>query len=482
MDNNSNKPTLILAVGMIVLLMGGFLFFVYAGTNGQKTGGLRHHFSFRGVYAAASSYFTDAKTGRASIKQKADSFMSSFFDEPGTTASSARYAEAAKRGAGEYEWNSSDSGESGEGNSFERYYEKNYGAGSGGGPDSWTDSDGGNSSYGGAPSGGNEAAQEGAPRAKPRKTPAGPAAPAGARNQASAPRPAFGGPSAGAGAAAPRLYASALPARNGTEKAALPFGGGQARAGGAPAHKLGGMAGSQAKGAGDLNGATEGMRGGAQSSYNSKLAGGASAVAGGSSGGAVPAASGPKSISGGGGSAGAVSGTGAGPGYSAAMPDYGGAALYDTNAADQDLVESVVTDAQTGGDAKYVTADDAKAVPEEGMLKSGAVAGADGPKDADTPDPKDLLDLSPERKLELKKSFHVFLKGIQNRFGAMTDIQSVSCTSTLDLCNAHGVTGSYLSMKTDQGAKLDLGVKYIKTKWRRYTLDFQKPGAAEPAR
>jgi hypothetical protein len=119
------------------------------------------------------------------------------------------------------------------------------------------------------------------------------------------------------------------------------------------------------------------------------------------------------------------------------------------------------------------------ASPDETLLKSGAIAGADGTKDA-ADDPKVFASLSPARKLEIKKDIHVFLKRVENRFGAMTDIKTTSCASTLDLCSSHGVSGNYLTMSTAKGAKLDLGVKYIKTRWKRYTIDFQRPGAASP--
>ena len=157
---------------------------------------------------------------------------------------------------------------------------------------------------------------------------------------------------------------------------------------------------------------------------------------------------------------------------------------YDAGAAgDEDLLQSVVTDTQNGKDAKYVSPEEAAAPPEESMLKSGGVspleAAAKGPPVAD---PKDFASLSPERKQEIKKNIHVFLKRIQNPkwFGAMTDIKTTSCLSTLDLCEANGISGNYLTITTEK-AKLDLGVKYIKTKWRRYTIDVQRFGQSSAA-
>ena len=479
MENNSNKPTLILAVGTVIFLMGGFLFFVYVGNNGRKAESFASHINFHSFSARVSAYYGDLKHSGASLKKKADSFMSSFWEEPAGTASAARYAEAAKRNSGDVDW-SSGSGEGEDGDSFGKYYNKNYGGNSGSDPGSWVDnSEGGGASFGGGSSGEGSSGQFAAspnasPRGKQQRAAAGTslAAAAGGR-PASDLRPGFGGPAAGGAKTAPRLYA-ALPARNGGQNAALQHGGGMPASGGRANNKLSGMSGNQTKGAGELDSATENIRGGAQSSYNSKMSGGASAIAGGS-GGSVPAASGPANISGGGSPAGGASGPGSPSGSFS-----GGANLgYDASAAeDNDLLKSVVTDSQNGTDARYVSPEEAAVAPDETMLKSGAAAAPEAAKEAATEDPKDFASLSQERKLEIKKNIHVFLKRIEHKFGAMTDIKTTSCLSTLDLCNAHEVSGNYLTMTTEKGAKLDLGVKYIKTKWRRYTLDFQKPGAA----
>ena len=490
MENDPKRPALIIAVGTLILLVGGFLFFVYVGTNGRRSQSFASRINFHSFSSRVSAYYGGLKHGGASLKAKADNFMNSFWEEPGDTASAARRAEAAKRGGADDDWTSG-GGDGEEGDSYGKYYNKNYGGGSGSGmdPGSWVDNSDGGPSFGGGSSSGGSSAQyaaspKGAPRGKPQAAAPAPGFSPAAGNSASRLRPGFGSPSMdGPKAAAQRLYASS--AKAGTQGPALQYGGGMPAYGNKANNRLNGMSGNQAKGAGELDSATENMRGGAQSSYNSKLSGGASAISGGSSGGSIPAASGPANISGGG-SAGGGAGSAAaannakatatGPGSASSLDD---AALYDAPEEDADLLKSVVSETQTGREAKYLSVEDANAAPDETMLKSGAIAATDSKdtKDAKTvtPDPENLNELSAERKMALKKNIHVFLKRIQNRFGMLANIKTTSCTSTLDLCAEHGVTGNYLTMTTQKGAKLDLGVKYIKTKWRRYTIDFQKP-------
>lgn len=484
MENNSKSPALVLAVGGIVILVGGFLFFVYVGSNDRKAKSFASRINFHSFAARVSGYYGGVKHGGASLKSRADNFMSSFWgEEPGDTASAARRAEAAKREAGNEDWNSG-SGDSEEGDSFGKYYDKNYGGGSGSGmdPSSWVDNSEGGASFGGGASGGGSSAQfaaapKGASRGKQQqRAAAAPAfSPAGG-NSGSNLRPGFGGPSAeGSKTATQRLYASA-PARNGGQSAPQQYGGGLPANGGRANNKLNGMSGNLAKGAGELDSATENMRGGAQSSYNAKMSGGAASVSGGSSGGSVPAASGAANVSGGGAAGESAKGVETIPGSGS---DLTGAALYDDAVESGDLVKDIVSEAQNGKDTKYISTEDTKAAPEESMLKSGAAAATDTTKDAAAPDPKNINELSLERKLEIKSNFHRFLKRVTNRFGALSDIKTTSCLSTLDLCKEHGVTGSYLTMTTQKGAKLDLGVKYVKTKWRRYTIDFQKPDTTQ---
>jgi hypothetical protein len=487
METNSKRPTLILAVGMITILVGGFLFFVYVGNNGRKTESFASRITFHSFSARVSSYYGDLKNSGASLKQRADAFMSSFWEEPAGTASAARYAEAAKRGGEDQDW-SSDNG--GDGDSFGKYYSKNYGGNSGSDPASWVDnSESGGASFGGGSScegssGQFTASPQSAPRGKQQRTAAGPALSAAAGGKpAPALRPGFGGPAAGGSkAAAQRLYASA-PARSGGQNQTLQYGGRPA-AGGRSNNKLNGMSGNQAKGAGELDGATENARGDAQRSYNSKLGGGAASVAGGSGGGSIPAASGPANVSGGGAAGGSSGGGSSASASPSGSLESGQDMGYDAGAVgDEDLLQSVVTDTRNGRDARYVSPEEAAAPPEESMLKSGGVAPLEtATKGTAVEDPKDFASLSPERKQEIKKNIHVFLKRIQNPkwFGAMTDIKTTSCLSTLDLCEANGISGNYLTITTEK-AKLDLGVKYIKTRWRRYTIDVQRFGPSPAA-
>ena len=475
---------MILAVGTLVVLLGGFLFFVSVGTNGRTAKSFASRINFHSFSARISGYYGGLKRGGASLKASADHFMTSFWEEPGGTAEAARNAEEAKREYGEQDWSSSDNGENGDGDSFGKYYSKNYGGGSGMDPSSWVDNSEGGASFAGGSSGGSSAARPnsapgGTPRSKQQA--AAPARPfASASGTPGKPGPdlrnGFGSPAGGSSKTSAQRQLASLPARSGSQGQALQYGGGMPAAGGKSENRLNGMSGSQARSAGELDGAAERSSGGGRSSFNAKMSGGAGSVGGGSSGGSVPAASSPANVSGGGSPAAAGPG-GASFSVSGGAPDMGMGALYDAQDDDADLLKSVVSETQNGRDAKYLSPDDAKAAPDETMLKSGAVAVADKKSAEVTPDPTNLTELSPERKLELKKSIHVFMKRIQNRFGAMADIKTTSCASTLDLCKEHGVTGDYLTMKTQNGYKLDLGVKYIKTQWRRYTIDFEKPAA-----
>ena len=60
----------------------------------------------------------------------------------------------------------------------------------------------------------------------------------------------------------------------------------------------------------------------------------------------------------------------------------------------------------------------------------------------------------------------------------MQDINYSSCGANPDVCQAHGLTANYLTMKTAKGATLVMGVKYVAGKWRRYTIDFKSPASS----
>jgi len=85
-------------------------------------------------------------------------------------------------------------------------------------------------------------------------------------------------------------------------------------------------------------------------------------------------------------------------------------------------------------------------------------------------------ELTLDRKLELKKRIHVFLKRVERRYGEMDDIFFTPCGSGDELCSEHGLTEGYLTLETHENAELHLGLKYINERWRRYTVGFNLPG------
>ena len=129
---------------------------------------------------------------------------------------------------------------------------------------------------------------------------------------------------------------------------------------------------------------------------------------------------------------------------------------------------------------KYVPEEKASGEPEEALLQAGAAAITDENQNASKTDPANFDDLSEERRKAMREEIHVFLKKVENKYGAMTDIYDTPCRLTPDLCKEHGISGNYLTMITAKGAKLVLGTKYLNGKWRRYTIDFKKPRAARP--
>ena len=173
------------------------------------------------------------------------------------------------------------------------------------------------------------------------------------------------------------------------------------------------------------------MKTGAESGYNSKMSGGASSAASGSS---APPAPAVKAASAGGGGA---SGSGSGGDKAAktdpaTAPQPGGTAyvpqVYNSAPSEEpDLLRSIAAEKLNGKDANYISNEDAKSVPAEEQLKSGATIGDSLEKYAvsvdSAPDPEDLAGLS-RRKTELKKRYTPFLKKVENKYGLMQDIYS----------------------------------------------------------
>ena len=446
----------------------------------------------------------EAGRGGAAVKKRAGSILYGFLGGGGETAPAAPDSRTAQREVGQ----NAGAEQGAEGDAFEQYYKKHYSkdygngdspdSASGPAPASWADVEGGGSSTGGGEGPGNGAAPQGRSGKNAKKGEEAAAASPGAE-PASGPHPGFGGPASGGGVpAAHRMYAS-LPAKNaqansGQNYGAQPGYGGGAFASGDKNGKLSGMPGGGDGGA--LNGASEKMKTGGQSDFNAKAGGGASAAAAGAGGKAALAASGPQQAStdgkgadkAGDKTADKAAKTDAGSGAAASDDSPAGVSSYDPSSGAQNVLKAVESEKLNGKDVNFVSADDSAAVPEESLLKAGASSGDNAEKDlsaADTsPDPETFSSLSEARKTELKKEVHTFLAKVENKYGKMqpSGILYTSCKSGPEVCSAHALTEGYLTMTTVKGATLVTALKYVKGKWRMYTVDFKSPasGSVKP--
>ena len=489
MENNAKNPVPLFALAMTVFIAGSFLLVVQIGTNGRKADGLHFAYSYKGVEAAAAAYAGDFKRGTEAIKARTDSFMANFFGAPA----------AVQPAQGQVETASSEAPRGNdEDDSFQKYFKENYTDSQANAGDTgerqWQemDMDNGEPAAGGSMGASlSSAVRTGAPGRTSKGSAA--AVPPAAKG-AVASRGVFGGLSTGEERkAAPKLYAS-LPAKNGSSNTGTDSGG-QQPATSRTAGGNGGGYGRPQKGgsvsgmssqqrAAALDGGSEGMAAGGANMGSAK--GIASAA---SAGGSAPKASGPVAsggaaagASGGasGGSAGAAGGTTTASASQDASSYSGDTGVsYGSNDAtgnDQDLLKTVVAERLNGTDSKFVSMKDATLAPDETLLKADVVAGeTGGDKEITEPDPENLSDLDEARTTELKKEMHGFMTRLENKYGKMTDIYRTSCSLTPDVCKAHGVTGSYLTMTTSKGAKLIFGLKYVNTKWRPYTMDFRRP-------
>lgn len=519
MEKKFRNPTLLIAVAMLMLVTGGFLAVLQVGMDARRSAGIRHGFSFRGGGEAPpgkSSYLDDLERGSDIIKAKTSGLFADIFGGGSQPAPGREnYASA---GGGRYRGYSADeiAGKYAPGDdAFEKYYQENYG--SGGSSYSPSSSYGGDPGtfYGGGGGGGGSSqdVQRGGSEAS--------------GGQAGAPdEDAGGGAAAGAAlpgektaglagdAAAPKLYAS-LPAK-GAAKAAPALsgpGGGGSGAGdysgpsfsGGPAPdkgsgKAGGLDAFKGSGAAkNLDGGLEGERTGGAASYGSQMSKNAGGVAaggsgGGGGGGSVPAASKAENAasSGGGPSASSpASSSGGTPASSDNSGDgsedtyYGAAVTPRNRASDYNLLKSVVTERLNGAEDKYVTPEEAGEGVDKALLAAGAspqdtlAKGAGETKPP--PDPDSFSALNANRREELKKEVHVLLKRVETDYGAMKDIQFHSCAAYPEICKTHGITENFLTMTTGNGATITLGVKYVRKRWRTYTLDFKDPSGAQPA-
>lgn len=496
---------------MLLLLTGGFFTVLSVGMSARKNKGLEYGFSFRGAALAASTYAEDLERGSKIVKSRSAALFDEYFGS-GSIAYPPEENYASSRGAsspyGEVEGQYSP-----EESAFDKYYQDNYGSGSSDyAPSSSYGGGGGVGSFAG--SGGGGSSQD-TPRAAAggEKTAAGGETAGAGEDEAPAGESGRGVQAAalaGGLSPAPKLYAS-LPSK-GADRAnsGLPAGGGapaEFGGGSKPASTAGGRGLDAFSGGGaakNLDGADEGSRTGAQGSYNAKMGGGAAATAAASSasGGGTPSASGPEAVAGGsGGSSGSSSSSSSpsaapsgGRSYSEPDSSSGGdqksyTAFGDQPAEEGDLLKSVVVDRRNGAEVKYVSDSEAAAELDEALLKPGAAAG-DAPRpaagtgekkalaaDDPDPDPENFDALPEKRRLEIKKKIHVMLKRVERRYGAMVDIEYVPCTATaaVETCEKHGLTRNFITMTTGRGATLALAVKYVRNRWRPYTIGFTPP-------
>jgi len=489
---DSRKPVTILALATMAFVAGGFLLLVSIGSSERNARGLRAGVNLPATEPPPTTYFGDAEKGAGIVKQKAENLLDSVFGGTAQApAATAEPAAAARQGSG-----GNEEGDAGY-DSIDKFFAKHNIADDDSGEPDNARSFGDSSSGGSSPGGGTTVTSAGTPARQgqagrdQRKEDGEPAAASGTNPTASAHGQASGGVTVGGASAPPLKLYAALPKNNSSRTPGLNSGGqpdrgdpGQETGGGKLQKEKGGsLSGLPGGKAAALDGAEEGMKSGAQSSYNSKMSGGAAAVAASGSGGSS-AASSPAAASSDGKTAASSSTDKKTDEKKAkeapAAEEDGGFDVSGPVEDDSDLLKAVVTDRQNGTENKYVTPDEAAGDPDETLLAAGAVAGEEVNKDISTsaPLPKDpevLAKLSPERKKELRKEVHAFLKQVENKYGKMREIHHTPCKSTPELCKDHEISGTYITMTTERQAKLVLGVKYVKTRWHRYTIDFQAP-------
>lgn len=517
MERDKKNPMLVLALALLLMVAGSLLALLHVGMSARGANQIHYSFNARGAAMAASAYAADVGRGAAIAKARTAQVFDDFFGGSADTAD-AQTASAGSYspGAGQQEGSDSQEDYTPDSDAFTKYYEKHYGKGADSANTGWNEgSSFGGGGFGGG--GGGESATSQSANEPQRETAAAkPASEAPSQEQTTKDTPAASFPASGGAAySSPKSSFPQAKASGGSALSSPPpplFQGQDNAAGGsagAKGMKTGGLDGFNNKaGAANLDGGLERASAGAKSDYGSKMSGGAAATA------AAGAAAG----GGGGGAASPVDaskdGKGAAGGKDAAKdagsssPVFGWwsrtgdddapagtptaaakktAAAKTTAAADPELIKAIVTERRNGAEAKYLTEEDEKAAPEETLLKSGAVALA-APADEKAlkepePDPEDFSKLSADRKTELKKEIHSFLKRVENKYGKMTDIEYTACKETPDFCKEHGLERSYLTMTTANKARLVMGVKYVKDRWRRYTVDFKKPAgtAVTPA-
>lgn len=518
MEKKFRNPALLIAVAMLMLVTGGFLTVLQVGISARRGSGIQHGFSFRaGEAKAEPSYFDDLERGSDIIKSRTSEFFGDIFGGGSDPAApGGTYASAA--GGGRYRGYSADeiAGKYAPGDdAFEKYYQENYGSGGasyspsssyggdvgtfygggGGGGSSQDVPRGDQSASGGKAGAPDEGGGEGAPEGEARPA----AGIAGLAGDSAAPKLYASLPSKGAGKGGSALSGSGGGSGPGDNSGPSFDGGagagkGSGKAGGLDAFRGGGAA-------KNLDGGLEGERTGGAASYGSQMSKNAGGVAsggsgGGGGGGAVPEASKAENASSSGGSSSSSSSPASSSGGSSRSSGYsrddtdstyygGGAGQPQTRAADDNLLKAVVTERLNGAEDKYVTPEEAGEGVDKALLAAGAspqdslAKSGDGKKPQ--PDPESFAAVTDTRREELKKEVHVLLKRVETDYGAMKDIQFYSCSAYPEICKAHGLTENFLTMTTGSGATITLGVKYVRKRWRTYTLDFKDPSGAKPA-
>lgn len=515
MERDKKNPMLALALALLLMVAGSLLALLHVGMSARGANQIHYSFNARGAALAASTYADDIGRGAAIAKAKTTQVFDNFFGEDtGATGTQTASAGAYSPGTGQQEGSDSQEDYTPDSDAFTKYYEKHYGKGAESANASWNEG-GGGFGFGG---GGGESATSQSAKETTRETAAAkpaaefPSQETGAKDTPAASLPASGG----AAYSAPKSSLPQAKASGGSALSSPPpplFPGQEQAAGGGAGMKgmkTGGLDGFNNKaGAANLDGGLERASAGAKSDYGAKMSGNAAATAaagaaaGGGGGGGGAAASPVDASKDGKDGKGAAGGKDAAKDEGSSSPVFGWwsrsndddspagaptaaakktAAAKTTAAADPELIKAIVTERRNGAEAKYLTEEDEKAAPEETLLKSGAVALAapaeeKALKEPD-PDPEDFSKLSAERKTELKKEIHSFLKRVENKYGKMTDIEYTACKETPDFCKEHGLERSYLTMTTANKARLVMGVKYVKDRWRRYTVDFKKPAGA----
>lgn len=511
MERDKKNPMLALALALLLMVAGSLLALLHVGMSARGANQIHYSFNTRGASLAASTYAGDIGRGAAIAKARTAQVLDNFFGgDTGTSGTQTASAGSYSPQTGGEESSDPQEDYTPDSDAFTKYYEKHYGKGAESGNASWNE--GGGFSFGGGGGGGgggDSATSQSVPENSRETASRNPAAEVPAKEPVAKDIPAASFSSSGGAAySAPK---SSLPQAKGSGGTALSSpppplfpGQGPSVGGGAGAKgmKTGGLDGFNNKaGAADLDSGLERASSGAKSDYGAKMSGGAAATAaagaaaGGGGGGAGGGAGSPVDASKDGkGAAGSKDAKGKDAGSSS--PVFGwwnrtededsaaatpAASAKLTASADPELLKAIVTERRNGGEAKYLTEEDEKAAPEETLLKSGAVALTAPAKEKSLkeaeqdPDPEDFSKLSAERKAELKKEIHSFLKRVENKYGKMTDIEYTACKETPDFCKEHGLERSYLTMTTANKASLVMGVKYVKDRWRRYTVDFKRP-------